>query len=67
MGQALATLKENDREILLMRHFDALTFAEAATVLGVTENTATVRYVRALERLRRLWPEGDSRKGSNDD
>ena len=65
MGQALAALKERDREILLMRHFDALTFQEAALVLGITENAATVRCVRALERLRRLWPENDSRKGTS--
>lgn len=53
--QALGLLKETDREILWMRHHDQLAFAEAADVLGVTENTATVRYARALRRLKDLW------------
>jgi RNA polymerase sigma-70 factor (ECF subfamily) len=53
--QALGLLKETDREILWMRHHDQLAFAEAADVLGVTENTATVRYTRALRRLKDLW------------
>jgi RNA polymerase sigma-70 factor (ECF subfamily) len=55
MRQALALLKEQDREILWMRHFDQLSFAEAAMVLGVTESGATTRYARALRRLRDLW------------
>jgi RNA polymerase sigma-70 factor (ECF subfamily) len=55
MRQVLELLKDKDREILRMRHEDELTFAEAAQVLGLTENAATVRYVRAVERLRALW------------
>jgi RNA polymerase sigma-70 factor (ECF subfamily) len=53
--QALGLLKETDREILWMRHHDQLSFAEAASILGLTENTATVRYARALRRLKDLW------------
>ncbi len=55
MRQALGLLKEPDREILWMRHYDQLTFPEAAEVLGVTESAATLRYVRALKRLKHLW------------
>jgi RNA polymerase sigma-70 factor (ECF subfamily) len=55
MRQALDLLRESDREILWMRHYDDLTFPEAAMVLGITENTAAVRYVRALRRLKELW------------
>jgi RNA polymerase sigma-70 factor (ECF subfamily) len=55
MRQALDLLKEADREVLWMRHYDGLTFPEAAEVLGITENAATVRYVRALKRLKELW------------
>jgi RNA polymerase sigma-70 factor, ECF subfamily len=51
----LSMLKDKDREILGMRHFDELSFAEAAEVLGISENAATVRYVRALRRLKDLW------------
>ncbi len=55
MRQALETLKPADREILWMRHYDELSFKEAAAVLGITENAANVRYVRALNRLKDLW------------
>jgi RNA polymerase sigma-70 factor (ECF subfamily) len=55
MKDALSLLKEADRQILWMRHYDDLSFGEAALVLVITENAATVRYVRALRRLRKLW------------
>ena len=51
----LELLSHRDREILWMRHFEGLTHADAAAVLGISENTANVRYVRALERMRNLW------------
>ena len=55
MQQVLGGLKAEDRDVLWMRHADQLPFAEIGHVLGVTENAATVRYVRALRRLRELW------------
>jgi RNA polymerase sigma-70 factor (ECF subfamily) len=55
MGQTLAMLKPADRDLLWMRHFDQLAFADMAMVLEITENAATVRYVRALKRLKELW------------
>jgi RNA polymerase sigma-70 factor (ECF subfamily) len=55
MKQALSLLKETDRQILWMRHYDDLSFAEAAQVLGIGESAATLRYVRALKRLKTLW------------
>jgi RNA polymerase sigma-70 factor, ECF subfamily len=57
MQAALQRLRDADREVLWMRHFDDLAFADIAAVLGVGENTATVRYVRALRRLKTLWLE----------
>jgi len=51
--QALAQLKDTDREILWMKHYDELTFRETAIVLGLKENAATLRYYRALDRLKR--------------
>jgi RNA polymerase sigma-70 factor (ECF subfamily) len=53
----VAQLKTGDQEILWMRHSDGLSFGDAAIVLGVSENTATQRYVRALRRFRKLWSE----------
>jgi RNA polymerase sigma-70 factor (ECF subfamily) len=41
-----------DCEVLVMRHFDQLTNAEAAQVLGIQERAAAKRYLRALERLK---------------
>ena len=57
-------LKEPEREILWMRHTDQLSFHEIGAVLTITENAATLRYTRALRRLRALWQalqiDGDS-------
>jgi len=55
MRRALGQLSEADREVLRMRHEDELTHAEAGEVLGIGENAAAVRYLRALRRLRALW------------
>ena len=41
-----------DREVLALRHFEQLTNAETARVLGISETAACNRYVRALERMR---------------
>jgi RNA polymerase sigma-70 factor, ECF subfamily len=61
--QVLSTLKPIDREVLWMRHYDQLSFAELAMLLKISENTAMKRYVRALgrlkERLPDLYPQGD--------
>lgn len=53
--QVLELLKPSDREILDLRHTDQLTFGEAGAILGIPENTAAVRYARALRRLKDLW------------
>ena len=51
LRRALAAMPENDRAILVMRHFDGLGNSECAAALGLTEKAASIRYVRALERL----------------
>lgn len=59
--QALAAMDEIDREVLLLRHFEELSNKEAAAVLGIQENAASNRYVRALGRLKGfLGPLGDA-------
>jgi RNA polymerase sigma-70 factor (ECF subfamily) len=50
--QALDSMDEIDREVLLLRHFEELSNKEAADVLGIQENAASNRYVRALGRLK---------------
>ncbi|MEQ8768649.1 MAG: sigma-70 family RNA polymerase sigma factor [Planctomycetota bacterium] len=49
---ALGRLTAEDREVLLMRHIEDMTNAEVASVLGLTEPGASMRYGRALSRLR---------------
>jgi RNA polymerase sigma-70 factor (ECF subfamily) len=51
---ALSCLKPHDREMLVLRYLEGLSNAEAAAVLGLAENTAGMRHLRALERLRAL-------------
>lgn len=57
LRRALAALPENDRAVLVLRHFDGLGNAECAAALGLSEKAASIRYVRALERLRRKLSE----------
>jgi RNA polymerase sigma-70 factor (ECF subfamily) len=51
---ALAALSEDDREVIYMRHFEQLSNQDAAAALGLTEAAASMRYLRALRRLRVL-------------
>jgi RNA polymerase sigma-70 factor (ECF subfamily) len=51
---ALNRLSPRDREVLVLRHLEQMTTAEAAT-LGISEAAIKKRHVRALERLRELW------------
>jgi RNA polymerase sigma-70 factor, ECF subfamily len=52
LQEALNQMDPVDREVLALRHFEHLTNAEAAEVLGIKEAAAGKRYLRALERLR---------------
>jgi len=52
LDQALGGLGDLDREVLVLRHFEELSNGETAIVLGITEQAASMRYVRALDRLR---------------
>jgi RNA polymerase sigma-70 factor, ECF subfamily len=50
----LQAMDEVDREILALRHFESLTNSEAAKILKLSEQAASIRYVRALGRLKRF-------------
>ncbi len=52
LRQALRDLSESDRQIVLLRNFDDLSNAECAAVLGIDIKAASIRYVRALQRLK---------------
>jgi RNA polymerase sigma-70 factor, ECF subfamily len=49
---ALASLEPLDREVVALRHFEQLSRAETAQVLGIREEAAAKRYIRAIRRLK---------------
>jgi RNA polymerase sigma-70 factor (ECF subfamily) len=51
---ALDQLDENDREMIIMRHFEHLGNGEVAEALGLSAPAAGMRYLRAIRRLREL-------------
>ncbi len=51
---AVEELDEADRQIVLLRHFEHLSTAEAAEALGLSKPAAGMRYLRAMRRLRTL-------------
>ena len=53
--EALNSMDPNDREVLILRHFEELSNAEAAEVLGIKPSAAVNRYVRALKRLKDVF------------
>lgn len=52
--KALDEMNETDREVLALRHFEELTNKETADVLGIEPKAASIRYVRALARLKEV-------------
>jgi RNA polymerase sigma-70 factor, ECF subfamily len=58
---AVNALPDDDREIIVMRHFEQMTNQEVAGILGLTEAAASMRYLRALRRMRAaLLPSGEA-------
>ena len=55
--EAIDRLEDEDREILLMRHFEQLTNSETAGLLGLSQPAAGMRHLRALRRLREVLGE----------
>ncbi|MCA9080226.1 MAG: sigma-70 family RNA polymerase sigma factor [Planctomycetaceae bacterium] len=51
---ALDSMGELDREVLALRHFEELSNGETAKVLELSEQAASLRYVRALGRLKQI-------------
>lgn len=56
---AIHRLADQDREVILMRHFEHLSNLEIAEVLGLNPPAASMRYLRALRRLRQLLQDAD--------
>lgn len=51
---ALGRLDDDERELIVWRHFEQLSARETAQLLQITEAAAGKRYIRALERLRTI-------------
>ena len=51
---AIHGMKPMDREVILLRHFEQLDNKEVAEVLGIQQKAASIRYIRAMARLRDL-------------
>ena len=63
LDEALATLREDEAELLRLWAWEQLTPAEIAQVLAITPNAASIRLHRARERLRgRAHPTKDRRR-----
>lgn len=51
---AITDLGEQDGEIIIMRHYEQLSNQEVAQALGLSEPAASMRYLRAVRRLREM-------------
>ena len=51
LRSVMESLPEADREILLLRHFDGLSIQACAEALHITPKAASMRHVRAVQRL----------------
>src|SRR4030095_16397863 len=52
--QAMQNLAEEDREAILLRYFEGRDFKSVGTALGISDDAARKRVVRAVERLRTI-------------
>ena len=59
-AEACGELDEQDEEIILMRHFEQLTNSEVAACLGLTPQASSMRYLRAIRRLRALLGDNEA-------
>ncbi|MCR9292276.1 MAG: sigma-70 family RNA polymerase sigma factor [bacterium] len=55
---AISQLDDKDREMILMRHYEQLSNQDIAAALDLTEPAASMRYLRALKKLRKVLDEG---------
>ena len=54
LRRVIAEMDPIDREIIALRHFEELGNSETAEVLGIQPKAASIRYVRALARLKTI-------------
>ncbi len=54
MSKAISMLEDQQRELIMWRHFEHLSIRDTAVILQIGEAAANKRYVRALESLRKI-------------
>jgi RNA polymerase sigma-70 factor (ECF subfamily) len=54
LEESLASMDPIDQEVLALRHFEELSNSEVAEVLGIQQKAASIRYVRAIKRLKAI-------------
>ena len=52
--EALESLPDRDREVLVLTYLEQLSRSEMAAVLGISESAAGMRHLRALQRIHRM-------------
>jgi RNA polymerase sigma-70 factor (ECF subfamily) len=65
LQEAINGMDELDREILALRHFEELSNAETAQVLGIKRSTASSRHLRAIKRLKEILQGSPGFSGKN--
>ena len=64
--QAIEQLSESDREIIVLRGIEQNSLEDISKMLDITTKNASVRYGRALARLRDAMPDAIFRDLPND-
>lgn len=64
--RAIDQLDEEDREIVIMRHFEQLGNSEVAEALGLSAAAAGMRHLRALRKLRAILGDRPSQSGTSE-
>lgn len=54
LEESLAQMEPIDQEVLALRHFEELSNREVAEVLDIQQKAASIRYVRAIARLKNI-------------
>jgi RNA polymerase sigma-70 factor (ECF subfamily) len=67
LDAAIVELDEDDREIILLRHREQLANQEVAHALGLSEAAASMRYLRAVRRLRAVLLPGETTPPTGED
>lgn len=60
---AIGKLDEQDCEIIVMRHYEHLSNQDVAQALGLSEPAASMRYLRAMRRLREMLADDANSQG----